>query len=183
MPWLPAELLASAILSRLDARSLSCVALASRAVHRLATADAAWRALLLAQGFTAQGLALWQGEGEQRPSLMKLFAFADRYHEALEFEVLSHRHSSFHATLEFCNPWSTRVFTFFASHRWPAEQQRVADGEGDKLVETVQLDPAGESCCAEGFAVSPPPAAALPPRQAPPRQEGLACAWTALARA
>eukprot|EP01052_Picozoa_sp_SAG31_P056541 SAG31_NODE_16243_length_717_cov_0.914239_1_plen_142_part_10 len=98
---LPAELLASAILSCLDARALGQVAVTNRAVHRLATADEAWRPLLLLLGFTAQGLRLWQESGaaaqpgRRAPSLMQLFALADRYHEALEFEVLSHRNGHY----------------------------------------------------------------------------------------
>ena len=100
MDLLPAELLAAGVLSRLDPRSLGRVACTSRAVQRLACADDAWRPLLLAQGMTTAGITLWQ-EGTpadaqgKRPSLMQLFAFADRYHEALEFEVLSHRPSAY----------------------------------------------------------------------------------------
>lgn len=116
MELLPAELLAAGVLSRLDARSLGRVACVSVAIHKLAIADEAWRPLLLKQGLTESGLALWQRQ-QLQPSLMQLFAFADRYHEALEFEVLSYKKmprradGAFHACLEFANPcvFNTRL--------------------------------------------------------------------------
>eukprot|EP01043_Picozoa_sp_COSAG02_P017107 COSAG02_NODE_769_length_17369_cov_8.151013_5_plen_387_part_00 len=162
MELLPAELLAAGILSRLDSRSLGRVACTSRAVRRLASADGAWRPLLLEQGMTNAGIALWQDEDEAihgggqqtRPPLMRLFAFADRYHEALEFEVLSHRPSRtgtgghWNACLEFANPWPKNVWTFFASHSW------VRQSTPAEHVETVQLADIPGACSAEGFAAT-----------------------------
>jgi hypothetical protein len=178
MEQLPAELLAGGVLRRLDSRSLGRVACTSRAIHRLASADEAWRPLLLAQGVTAAGLALWKrqrrptheqqqvapvaeeeaaagedGPGESSASLMQLFAFADRYHEALEFEVLSHRPSRrgsgghWNACLEFANPWPVPVWTFFATRSWPRH-----GGSASPVEESVQLASESGSCCAEGFA-------------------------------
>jgi hypothetical protein len=111
---------------------------------------------------------------------MQLFAFADRYHEALEFEVLSYKKmprqtgGAFHACLEFANPWSVPVWTFFASHHIPAMPPAVAaadttaaadgaDVEGAaatdmealalELMDSSDAD-GGASCCCEGFAAT-----------------------------
>jgi hypothetical protein len=108
---------------------------------------------------TNAGIALWQGDThgsaqDKQPSLMRLFAFADRYHEALEFEVLSHRASRtgtgghWNACLEFANPWPAHVWTFFASHSWARQSMPTAN------VESVQLSGAKGVCTAEGFAAT-----------------------------
>ena len=83
MQALPAELLVSHLLTKLDARSLSRVAMTSSAVHKLASDDQAWRQQLQSQGMRPLGMTHWPH------SLMSLFVFSDRLHEALEFEVAS----------------------------------------------------------------------------------------------
>jgi hypothetical protein len=160
MEELAAELLV-AVLVHLDTRSLVRLCCTSRAVRKAAMSDEAWRPQLLTQGVTEAGMALWQqgrlgGGGSDRattdatPRLIHLFLFADRYHEAIEFEVLSHRRQgSFNACLEFANVFHTSVWTFFATQAWPAS----AEGDDTEHVH-LHASAAGAACCAEGFAVA-----------------------------
>lgn len=131
---LPSELLVRHVLPFVDSPSLGRVPRVCKEFRALADNDA-WQHMLIADhGMTPLGLERYE------KSRMSLYVFSARLHEALEFEVVTMRDSSFTASLEFANPWPSPVWCIFSSCGLPLDVplQLCAEGYTSKKVDTGQ---------------------------------------------